>query len=353
MNRTVGNRCERGNQLKEWEREAHPALPGEPWPSGPLKIALAHYDRHVPLFEGMVDMAGFSYRAFEVGQTISGRYGTWRHERMLHFSEFDMAELSLSSYLLAKERGAPFTAIPVFSRRLFSLPQLWCRQDAPYHHPRDLAGKRVGLNTFQTTLSVLLKADLARCAGLSWRQLEWVLARSETIDFDMPDNARLQRAPQGRSLVDLLCEGTIDAVCVPHPSRTLLTDPRIRRVVTDPVTHAREYIREFGYYPIMHVIAVRQSVLDQTPELARAAYDAFNQAWDICRTRWDDPNWSWLAWGRQVYEQQQAFNPDLWQNGLAANYSNLEWFVAQSVDQGMLRRPLSVESLFHPQVLDT
>ncbi len=83
-----------------------------------LTLALAHYDRTVPFFEGDVGVAGAELQVLEVGQTIPGRDGEHRHERMLRDAEFDAAEVSLSSYLIAKERKLPFTAIPVFPRRL-------------------------------------------------------------------------------------------------------------------------------------------------------------------------------------------------------------------------------------------
>src|ERR671910_2447195 len=88
-----------------------------------LTIALSHYDRHVPFFDGTVRPEGIDLDVLIVGQSDRQRDGEDRHERMLQHSEFDVAELSLSSYLMAKSRGMPFTAIPVFPRRLFSLSQ--------------------------------------------------------------------------------------------------------------------------------------------------------------------------------------------------------------------------------------
>ena len=86
-----------------------------------LTIALSHYDRHVPFFDGTVQPEAIDLNVLIVGQSDRQRDGEERHERMLQKAEFDVAELSLSSYLMAKSRGMPFTAIPVFPRRLFSL----------------------------------------------------------------------------------------------------------------------------------------------------------------------------------------------------------------------------------------
>ena len=95
-----------------------------------ITIALSHYDRHVPFFDGTVQAEGIDLNVLIVGQSDRQRDGEERHERMLQKGEFDVAELSLSSYLMAKSRGMPFTAIPVFPRRLFSHSQMWINVDA-------------------------------------------------------------------------------------------------------------------------------------------------------------------------------------------------------------------------------
>jgi hypothetical protein len=83
-----------------------------------LTMALSHYDRHLPFFDGSVQAEGVDLRVLEVGQSEPLKHGRDRHERMLQKGEFDVCKLSLSSYLMAKSRGMPFTAIPVFPRRL-------------------------------------------------------------------------------------------------------------------------------------------------------------------------------------------------------------------------------------------
>ena len=95
-----------------------------------ITIAISHYDRHVPFFDGTVKTEGIDLNVLIVGQSDRQRDGEDRHERMLQKGEFDVAEVSLSSYLMAKSRAMPFTAIPVFPRRLFSHSQMWINVDA-------------------------------------------------------------------------------------------------------------------------------------------------------------------------------------------------------------------------------
>jgi 4,5-dihydroxyphthalate decarboxylase len=129
-----------------------------------LTIALAHYDRHIPFFDGSVAPDGIALTVLEVGQGRAGKHGTDRHERMLRDQEFDLCEVSLSSYLMAKSRGTSLTAIPVFPRRLFSQSLIYCHASSGIEKPKDLIGKRVGVNSFQTTLAVLAKGDLQHYA---------------------------------------------------------------------------------------------------------------------------------------------------------------------------------------------
>ena len=105
-----------------------------------LTLALSHYDRHIPFFDGSVKAEGVDLQVLEVGQSNPLKHGQDRHERMLQKSEFDICELSLSSYLIAKSRGMPFAAIPVFPRRLFSLSQMWVNTNAGINSPQELIG---------------------------------------------------------------------------------------------------------------------------------------------------------------------------------------------------------------------
>jgi 4,5-dihydroxyphthalate decarboxylase len=139
-----------------------------------LTLALEHYDRHLPLLEGSVVAEGIDLQVVHV--TVE----EGRHERMLNHREWDACELSLGSYIMAKTRGAPLTAIPVFPRRLYSQPQMYVNTAAGITEPRDLIGKRVGLRSFQTTLSVLAKGDLQHEYGVPLDQVIWVTSAARS-----------------------------------------------------------------------------------------------------------------------------------------------------------------------------
>lgn len=314
-----------------------------------LTIALSHYDRHVPFFDGTVEPDGFDLNVMIVGQSDRQRDGDERHERMLQKGEFDVAEVSLSSYLMAKTRGMPFTAIPVFPRRLFSHSQMWMNADAGINEPKDLIGKKVALNSFQNTLATLAKGDLQSEFDVPWRKVHWLLSKKEAIEFEPEKGAKIDQLPETANVGDMLERGEIAAMMTPHPPKPVLRgSKKIKRLFADPKAEDLRYYKKNGFFPIMHVVAFRDDVLKKYPEAAQSLFKAFGEAKKLSREFYDDPNWSVLAWGRQAYEEEERLLGDAWPLGLEKNRPNLERFVGYSLDQGLMTKKMAPEELFLP-----
>ena len=318
-------------------------------------MALSHYDRHIPLLDGSVQAEGVDLTVLEVGQSHPLKHGQDRHERMLQKEEFDICELSLSSYLMAKSRAMPFTAIPVFPRRLFSLSQMWVNTDARISSPDDLIGKKVGLSTFQTTLSVLAKGDLQSEYSVPWRKIDWVVSKEEAVAFKPEAGVHIELVAPGKKMGAMLEQGEIAALMVPHPPQQALQgSPKIRRLFADPKTEEMNYFQRNGYYPIMHVVAFKNEILKREPALAPAVMTAFDQAKQACMAYYDDPNWSRFVWGRHLFEEERkAFGDDPWPHGIKRNRANLERFIGYSIDQGLINTKLDVEELFASSTLNS
>jgi 4,5-dihydroxyphthalate decarboxylase len=314
-----------------------------------LTMALSHYDRHIPFFDGTVSPDGIDLTVLEVGESIPRKHGGDRHSRMLQKGEFDICELSLSSYLMAKSRGMPFTGIPVFPRRLFSHSQMWVNVDAGIQSPKDLIGRKVGLNTFQTTLSVLAKGDLQREYGVPWRNIHWFVAREETVAFTRQEGVRIDTIPKGKSMSKMLEEKEIDAFMMPHPPQHALAgSDKICRLFADPRAEELKYFRKNGFYPIMHIVALKDELLAENPWVALSVMNAFAKAKEACRKYYDDPNWSSLVWARHLFEEERRLlGDDAWPYGVEPNRVNLERFMEYSLDQGLMKKPMTVEELCH------
>ncbi len=320
-----------------------------------LTIALSHYDRHIPFFDGSVKPEGIDLQVLAVGQSHPLKHGQDRHERMLQNGEFDICELSLSSYLMAKSRGMPFTAIPVFPRRLFSLSQMWVNAEAGIRSPQDLIGKRVGLSTFQTTLSVLAKGDLQTEYNVPWRKMQWIVSKEETLPFKPQEGIHIELVPPGNKMGAMLEHGEIAALMMPHPPKEALRGtPKIRRLFSDPKQEEIKYFQKNGYYPIMHVVAFKDEVLKANPWTATSVIAAFEKAKQACAEYYDDPNWSRFVWGRHLFEEErQIFGEDPWPYGIGKNRANLERFIGYSLDQGLMEKKMDVKELFASSTNDS
>jgi 4,5-dihydroxyphthalate decarboxylase len=323
-----------------------------------LTLAINRYDRHVPFFNGTVrPPVGIELRPLEVGESAVYRDGTDRHERMLKDRAFDIAEMSLSSFIMAVARdpGLPLVGVPVFPRRFFSAGQIYVSTTSGITKPADLLGRKVGLHSFQTTLSVLGKGDLKLDYGVSWERIEWLCMRREVVPVDLGANVRVETLPPGQDIGTMLCEGAIDALISPQPRKSMLARPdRYRRLFPD--THAEElrYFNRHGFFPIMHLIVLKRELAERFADLPRELIRMFDEAKRLSYSYYDDSNYSLLVDARTLYEQQQAdFGDDPWPNGFRANRRNLEQFILYSHDQRLIPAPYPPERLFHPSTHET
>lgn len=315
-------------------------------------LALDRYDRHLPFFDGTLRVpAGITLDVRQAGEAGTLRDGAHRHRRMLAEGEFDAAEVSLSSYVMAHARGLPFTAIPAFPRRLFSQTQIYVNQRAGIQRPRDLAGRRIGLQSFQTTLAVLAKGDVAHEYGVDLKSVNWVVRADETIPFEPGPGWSLDYVPADADLGEMLAEGTIDALFLSRVPATL-GDRGVRRLFDDPRAECAAFFHRNGYFPIMHVVAIRHDAVARLPDLPQILLDLFRDAKTLADGFRDDPGWSQLAFGRLAMEDQQAaLGADPWPIGFAANRACLERFVGYSHDQGLIDVKPDPAALFHPSVV--
>jgi 4,5-dihydroxyphthalate decarboxylase len=321
-----------------------------------LTVALSLYDRHIPFFDGTITLPkNVELNVLQAGQSSPLRDGVNRHERMIQKKEFDVCELSFSSYIMAKSRNMPFTAIPVFPRRLFSQSQMYVNVSSGIHSPQDLIGRKVGLSSFQTTLSVLAKGDLKKEYGVPWEKIKWYISKDEAVSFKPKEGTFLQKIGEGKKIGKMLEEGEIDALFMPHPPKSVLQgSTKVRRLFSDPRQEELKYYRKNGFYPIMHIIALKQELVEREPWIVRTLMDMFEEAKKMYSQYYDDPNWSQLAWGRHFFEEQRnLFGEDLWPSGVSKNRNNLGRFIEYSLDQGLIDKKIEVDQLFTDSVLDT
>lgn len=322
-----------------------------------LSVSIERYDRFFPFYDDtLVCPDHIKLDIYQTGQSSRLRDGKGRHERMLLDGEFDVAEFSFSTFLMARERGLPITGIPIFPRRLFSLSQMWVHQDSPFTEPKDLLGRKVAISAFQNTLALLAKGDLKFQYDTPWEQIHWLLTKQEKVKFSVPASTQVDFIGGTREeLAQRLVDGHIDAFFLPHPPHSVVTGQvPVRRLIPNCPEAELDYFHRVGDFPIMHVIAVREDIASQHPNIGSTLYQIFDQAQQLAATYYEDPAWSRLAWGRHYFEQERAaFGRDPWANGFAANRKTIERLLMYSHDQGMIASPYPPETLFLPDTLNT
>jgi len=323
-----------------------------------LTLAINRYDRHVPFFNGTVQPPrGVTIKPLEVGESAVYRDGTDRHARMLKECAFDIAEVSLSSFIMAVARDPdlPLVGVPVFPRRFFSMGQIYVFAGSGIEKPADLIGRKIGLHSFQTTLSVLAKGDLKLEYGVAWEKIHWVCTRPEVVPVDLGADVRVEALGRGGDIGTMLCEGAIDALISPHPPKSMLARPdRYRRLFSDLHGEETRYFAKYGFYPIMHLMVMKRELAEKLPELPRELQRMFDEAKNLAYGYYDDSNYSLLVDARTLYEGQRAdFGADPWPNGFRANRRNLAQFIGYSCDQRLIPSAFPPEHLFHPSTHDT
>lgn len=272
-----------------------------------------------------------------------------RHWRMLRNREFDVCELSMSSYLVAKDQGYPLTAIPVFLHRRFRHGFIFINSAAGISEPRDLIGRRIGLKTFQTTAILWLRGQLESEYGVPHTEVTWITELEEDVAFKPKPGLVLERAPAGRTVEDMLVEGEVDAVLHPDLIEPILNgDPRVKRLFENYRGVELDYFKRTGIFPIMHVTAIRQELVDENPWLPINLIRAFEASKQAAYKRLENPRVVPLAWYRSYLdEERELFGGDPWEYGLGErNRHNLETAIGYSFDCGLISRRLPVDDLF-------
>src|SRR5579863_5433913 len=164
--------------------------------SGKLALTLACGDYEItrPLIDGTVEADGIALTV------LTEMDSTTRHWRFLRNREFDVAEVSGSSYLVARDQGLPFRAIPVFLQRRFRHGFIFINTGKGIKKPTDLIGRCIGLKQFQSTANNWMRGILEHEYGVPHKSVEWVAELDESIEFAVPPDLKLSRLPHAQAV---------------------------------------------------------------------------------------------------------------------------------------------------------
>jgi 4,5-dihydroxyphthalate decarboxylase len=309
----------------------------------PLTLACGNYEIARPLIDGTVEVDGVELNILTHNDSAT------RHWRFLRNQEFDVAEVSGSSYLAARDNDWPFRAIPVFLHRRFRHGFMFINTGKGISKPSDLKGRTIGVKTLMTTAILWMRGILQNEYGVPLNSIEWVAELDDDVQVTLPPDIKVRRLSDNESIETMLADGKLDAVFHSDLIKPFLAkDPRVARLFPDPKAEEVAYFKKTGIFPIMHVMGIRQSVAEQHPWLAVNLFKAFNEAKSLAMKRMQNPRIVPLAWYRDVWEEQeQLLGPDPWEYGLSEkNCKNLETLVGYSHEQGLIKKRPTLEHLF-------
>jgi 4,5-dihydroxyphthalate decarboxylase len=321
-----------------------------------LTLACWEYDRTRALADGSVAPEGIDLNVLNlhVEETFF---------RMLRNREFDVAEMSLSSYAVSLSRDdSPFIAIPVFPSRFFRQSCIFVSTKSGIREPKDLIGKRIATPEYQMTAPVWIRGILQDEYGVNPASVEYYTGgeeepgRDEKIRLDLPAKFKVHRIGPTQTLAQMLADGEVDAMHTARIPSTFRSRPdAVRRLFENHVEVEQDYFRRTRIFPIMHTVVIRRDIYRANPWIAQSLTKAFTEAkrrvYENLYTT--SALTTMLPWQiAQVEEVRRELGEDWWSYGLGPNRHVLDTFLRYHHEQGLSKRRLQPEELFAPETLE-
>jgi 4,5-dihydroxyphthalate decarboxylase len=322
-----------------------------------LSLACSNYDRTRALLEERVPIDGveLTYLNLSVEETFF---------RMLRHREFDVAEMSLSSYTLSLFRdNPPFIAIPIFPSRFFRHSCIYVHAGSGICEPKDLIGKRIGNPEYQMTAPVWIRGILSDEYGVPVSGATYLSGgeeepgRPEKLALSLPPTFRVEAIPATKTLSQMIASGEIDALYTARaPSTFTNGSGPVRRLFANYAEVEHAYYQKTRIFPIMHTVVIRRDVYEKHPWVAQSLFKAFLAAQ---REVYEDLHDSaalklmlpWLLWHTE--ETEKVMGRDFWPYGLEQNEHTLSTFLRYSYEQGLSKRQLTPREIFAPESLES
>ena len=311
-------------------------------PDTRLTLSCGDYDRTRPLIDGTVATPGLDL-------TVIPLPSAERHTRFVRNLEFDVCELQIAQYLGLKSRGAPITAIPVFPHRRFNHSCVMVRMDSDILGPQDLRGRRVGVHGHFNPIALWIRGVLQHDFNLPPSEIHWVADGSEDVPgWSPPSWLRIERAPAGRKMQDLLKAGELDAQILSDSGAEAYTINKVvRRLWPNYREVETDYYRRTGIFPIRHLVVVKNDVLRRDGDLAARLVRAFEDAKQQAYKYWADHRRSSLAWfGAEQEEERALLGPDPWPYSVEKNRVVIDTLLDYAFEQRLTERRLDIKEIF-------
>jgi 4,5-dihydroxyphthalate decarboxylase len=314
-----------------------------------LSIATTDYDHFRDFRLGFVAAEGIDHTWLTLGH----------HECFARFTanrEFDLSELSFAKFLTQISRtDSDIVGLPVICSRLFRFSSFYVNRKSGITSVEDLRGKRVGSPEWAHSAAVYLRGWMHNEMGVKLTDVHWYQAganaagREEKVELSLPSGLTLTRVPD-KSLSEMLASHEIDCAILARPPTCFLEgNPDVVRLFPDVLRMEEEYYTRTKVWPIMHIIAMKKSLVDEHPWAARNLYNAFLESKRRSIERILDPAVSrypvpWLT--AYAQRMRDMFGGDLYPYGIEENRPTLEQMALYTFQQGIAHRLMKPEELF-------
>jgi 4,5-dihydroxyphthalate decarboxylase len=315
----------------------------------PLSLAAVNYDRFRALEDGRVRPEGIDLNLLPM--PVEEIF-----YRQIKFAEFDVSEMSLSSYVLTLNgENPPFIAIPVFPSRYFRHQTMFVNDRSGISTPADLKGKRVGIPEYQITAGVWQRGLLQDEYDVAIQDMHYfrggvdATGRVEKQSINLPEGVIVEPIGEDQTLSDMLSSGELDAIFSAHVPSCFYTDSHIKRLFPDYKAVEKEYFNKTGIFPIMHVVVVKRSVLAGNPWIAKSLMKAFEQSLQLAKEdlMYRSSLKVMLPWLANHFEETvAALGADFWTYGIESNRRVLKTFLRYSYEQGLAQKLWEPEDIF-------
>jgi 4,5-dihydroxyphthalate decarboxylase len=322
----------------------------------PVTIACGNYDRTRTIRDGTVKVEGCAV-------TYLPLYPEEIFHRAFKFQEFDVSELSFSSYIRTVAAGtSAYIGVPAFVSRIFRHSGIYIRKGAGIEKPQDLRGKRVGVPEYQITAVVWMRGLMQHEYGVAPAEIHWRSGgqeqpgRHERTPLKAIPGLDLQPIGDDRTLTGMLKAGELDALFTARaPSSFLNGEPHIARLFPNTRAAEQAYYKKTRLFPIMHLVGIRKVLAEKYPWLPTSVYKAFCEAKALAMIDLRDVNalmvtLPWLE--AETNETGAIMGEDFWKYGISENLPEIEALTQYMHEQGLADRNVKVEELFHPSTFE-
>ncbi len=300
-----------------------------------LKTLTRTQGNNQALKDGTVTPRTFDFEFEEVPVLVDG------FRRMVRGLDFDIAELALTTYICAKSYGKHFTACPIFLVRAFHHGAILYNTKSGVRTPKDLEGKRVGVNRgYTVTTGVWARGILEQQYGVDLGKVTWVLSGDEHVaEYRPPPN--VVPIEKGKKMADMLASGELAAAIGIE-----VDSPDVKPLIPNALEAGLTALRQRGHYPINHLIVVKDDLLRDHPDLAADVFGAFAEAKRIYIAQLKAGQIAQPTAVDKLHQKVMEITGDPLPYGIEPNRLALEELIRNAVTQQIIDKPIAVEELF-------